>query len=78
MFNDVRRLKTAKIEGGIYGPPPRTESSTFFGGRNRVKAMKKSEKMSYTNAIKSSMKETNKQFIGKCQKHSVQKTFLTL
>jgi len=40
MYNDVRRLKTAKIEGGAYiAPPPRAESSTLFGGLYRVNNM---------------------------------------
>ena len=37
MYNDVRRLKTAKIEGGPICPPPRAKSSTLFCGLYRVK-----------------------------------------
>ena len=36
MYNDVRRLKTAKIEGGPIWLP-RTKSSTLFCGLYRVK-----------------------------------------
>ena len=40
MYNDVRRLKTAKIEGGAYIAPPQAESSTLFGRLYRVKQIR--------------------------------------
>ena len=40
MYNDVRRLKTAKIEGGAYIAPPQAESSTLFGRLYRVNVIR--------------------------------------
>ena len=32
MYNDVRRLKTAKIEGGPIWPPPGLNRQLYFAG----------------------------------------------